>query len=126
MAGKAVFTTKEIIEALQEADGYVSKAASLLGCSVMTLYNYRDRHPTVREAWQDIKERRHDFVENSLHKLIRDLNPAAVIFYLKTQCKDRGYVERQEVTGSDGGPVAISTIEIVRPREPDGDPDISS
>jgi len=40
-------------------------------------------------------------------KLIDDLNPTMIIFYLKTQAKDRGYVERQEVTGADGGAVMV-------------------
>jgi hypothetical protein len=40
-------------------------------------------------------------------KLIDDLNPTMIIFYLKTQAKDRGYVERQEVTGADSAPVEL-------------------
>lgn len=91
------YTATQVIEALQEANGYVSKTASILGCTAKTVYNYRDRFVSVAEAWQDIREKRHDFVENKLHNLINEGNPAAIFFYLKTQAKDRGYVERQEV-----------------------------
>jgi hypothetical protein len=115
MARKSSYTAEQIISALHEADGYVSKAASILGCSAATMYNYRIRYSTVAEAWNDIHEKRHDFVENALHKLIKSGNPAAIIFYLKTQAKGRGYVERQEITGADGGPVSITQIEIVKP-----------
>lgn len=94
------FTAAQVIQALEDADGYVSKTASLLGCSVQTIYNYRDRFVTVAEAWSNIKEQRHDFVENALHKQIKQGNITAIIFYLKTQAKDRGYVERQEVEHS--------------------------
>jgi hypothetical protein len=44
-----------------------------------------------------------------LFKLIKEGNVAATIFYLKTQGKQRGYIERQEVTGADGAPI----IEII-------------
>ena len=116
MAGKAQFTAEEIIDALKQADGYISKTMSLLGCSAQTVYNYRDRMPTVAQAWKDIREKRHDFVENALHKAIKDGNVTAMIFYLKTQAKDRGYVERQEITGAEGGPLQIAAIKIVKPR----------
>jgi hypothetical protein len=42
-------------------------------------------------------------------KLIKDGNVAATIFFLKTQGKRRGYIERQEVTGAEGAPI----IEII-------------
>ena len=105
MARSNGFTAAQVIKALEDADGYVSKTASLLGCSVPTVYNYRDRYATVAEAWQNIRERRHDFVENALHKQIKEGNMTGIIFYLKTQAKDRGYVERSELTGADGKPL---------------------
>jgi len=33
----------------------------------------------------------------------------ALIFYLKCKGKKRGYVERTEVTGADGGPIELIT-----------------
>ena len=102
MAKKNGFTATQVIQALEDADGYVSKAASLLRCSPRTVYNYRDRFVTVAEAWEAIREKRHDFVENALHKQIQNGNVTAIIFYLKTQAKSRGYIERQEIE-HDGG-----------------------
>ena len=110
MAKKNGYTAAQVIQALEDADGYVSKAASLLRCSPRTVYNYRDRFITVAEAWEAIRERRHDFVENALHKQIKDGNITAIIFYLKTQGKGRGYIERQEFTGKDGGTLQIEYI----------------
>ena len=108
MANKNGYTAAQVIDALQQAQGYVSKAASILGCTVQTVYNYRDRYTTVAEAWEGIREKRHDFVENKLHEQINSGNVTAIIFYLKTQAKERGYVERQELSGVDGKDLAVS------------------
>ena len=110
MAKNKSYTAQQVIEALEQAQGYVSKAASLLGCSSRTVYNYRDKYSSVAEAWADIKERRHDFVENALHGQIKEGNVTAIIFYLKTQCKERGYVERQEITGANDDPINARLI----------------
>ena len=97
MANKEQFTPDKIIAALKQAKGYVSNAAGILGCTCPTIYNYANRYPDVRIAWDDIKEARHDAVEMKLHDQIDSGNVAAIIFYLKTQAKHRGYVEKQIV-----------------------------
>lgn len=107
MANDNRYTAQQVINAIKEADGYVSKTASLLGCSVQTVYNYRNNYPTVATVWHDVREKRHDFVENALHKRIKEGSDTAIIFYLKTQAKDRGYVERQEHTGADGDVIRV-------------------
>ena len=115
MAKKNGYTAQQVIDALEEGRGYVSKAASLLGCSPRTVYNYRDKYTSVAEAWAAIREARHDFVENKLHESINSGNVTAIIFYLKTQCKDRGYVERQEVQHSG----EIKSITYIKENRPD-------
>jgi hypothetical protein len=109
MARKKAYTVQEVIEALEHGQGYVSQAAAYLGCAVQTIYNYRDRYPTVADAWDAIREKRHDFVENALMTQIKAGTVASTIFYLKTQAKDRGYVERveQRISGEGGGPVYV-------------------
>ena len=41
-----------------------------------------------------------DFAESSLYKQIKDGNTSATIFFLKTQAKRRGYIEKQEIEHS--------------------------
>ena len=43
-----------------------------------------------------------DFVESKLLQKIKDGDTSAIIFYCKTQLKERGYTERKEITGADG------------------------
>lgn len=54
------------------------------------------------------REMRLDFAEAQLLKNIQAGKEASLIFFLKTQGKRRGYVERTEITGADGGPLEVS------------------
>jgi len=45
--------------------------------------------------------------EGKLYQNIANNDTTSIIFYLKTQAKQRGYVERYEHTGKDGGDLSI-------------------
>ena len=99
---KPVFTDKKIIDALKKAGGFYSKAASLLGCSRQTILDARKRSPELERTLKDIRESYVDMAEISLINLVREGELGAICFFLKTQGRSRGYVERQELTGKDG------------------------
>ena len=101
-------TAGEVIEALKKHQGLAALAADSLGVTVQTIYNYRDKYPSVAEAIFHLREKRHDVVEGKLWSRINSDDTTAIIFYLKTQAKGRGYVERYEHGGTDGNP-AIKT-----------------
>ena len=61
--------------------------------------------PAYAEAYNEIKELAIDFAESHLHQLIAKGDVASTIFFLKTKGKGRGYVERTEITGSEGAPI---------------------
>ncbi len=103
-------TAKRMIEAVIEAEGYASKAAHLLGVSRASFYNYLKRYPTVKAELENVREARHEFVESKLMQAIKKGNLTAIIFYLKTQGKHLGYVERQELTGAGGKGIQIEFV----------------
>ncbi len=108
MAKEQRYKQQEIISVVERSEnGDESEVADYLGCTTRTLRNYKKRYPAVQEAFDLRKERQKDFVEGRLMDQIKRGNITAIIFYLKTQAKDRGYVERQEVTGANGGAIVV-------------------
>jgi hypothetical protein len=91
-------------------------AAEKLGCEAQTVYNYRDRYPAVRAAMESEDGKIDDIAEMKLYQALVAGESWAVQFRLRTKGKDRGYTERNEVTGSDGGAIKL-TVEYVNKRE---------
>jgi len=94
--GKRRFKTAQIIEAIEMAGGNLTQASRLLKCNRNTIYKYINDFPTVKETYERVNEETIDFVEDKLMDQIKKGNITAIIFYLKTKAKHRGYVERQE------------------------------
>ena len=101
------YTANQMIEALREKHGNLSAAARFLGCSRNTISRYIEQYPTVKAVADEERETLIDFAENQLFKQVQEGNITAIIFTLKTIGKHRGYVERQEVTGANGGAIIV-------------------
>lgn len=99
------FTPAQVIQALQLSGGVFSLAAEKLKCARSTVGYYVGRYKPVEEALEDISEELLDLGEAQLITFMRDKYFPAVCFYLKTKGKKRGYSERVEQTGADGGPM---------------------
>jgi hypothetical protein len=97
---------KTMLEALERSLGIVSTACEKAAISRQTHYNWLKDDTEYKEAVRAIEERTIDFAESHLHALIKDKNPAAVIFFLKTKGKNRGYVERQEIEVNEPRPLS--------------------
>jgi len=103
-------TAARIIKAITESSGLLTLAAAKSGIGYRTIVRYVAEFPSVKAAAQDAHERMLDFAEGKLYEKIKSGDNACIIFYLKTQAKSRGYIERQEVTGSEGGPIPFKII----------------
>ena len=99
----------EIEQALRDTKGMVSVAAKKLGFTRAALYERIQRSDRLKEVVGDEREAMTDTAELALHRAIVNGEAWATCFYLKTQGKSRGYVERQELTGANGGPIATTT-----------------
>lgn len=97
--GRPKFTVDQIIAALRAKRGMVYLAARALQCDAKTIYNAMRRHPEILAARDEQRGQMVDAAESSLHKLILEGNVSATIFFLKTQGRDRGYIEKTEQTG---------------------------
>lgn len=106
--GKRKFSAEAMIQAIRDTKGLASLAAKRLGCDPETVRIYAKRYPTVAAALQEERERMTDIAELSLYNQIQAGEGWAVCFYLKTQGRARGYVERHEYTGPDGTPMRIT------------------
>ncbi|QDP57500.1 MAG: hypothetical protein Unbinned2072contig1001_14 [Prokaryotic dsDNA virus sp.] len=88
---------KSVLEALEKSLGIVSTACKKVGISRRTYYNWYNNDSVFKAAVDDINEMALDYAESKLHGLIKDSNVAAILFYLKTKGKSRGFIERNEV-----------------------------
>jgi transposase-like protein len=104
------FSPEQMVRALEESKGLIAPAARALGCSRDTIRKYLDEYGEVAQAKLDQREAVTDMAENSLYEAIRRGEAWAVCFYLKCMAKDRGYIERAELTGNGGGPVKIKLV----------------
>lgn len=90
------------IQAFQKSFGNISKACEKIGVSRQTYYDWRNDDPMFLEAVKNVKDGAVDMAETALLKQITEGNTTAIIFYLKTQAKDRGYGDQIQVEHSGG------------------------
>jgi len=102
-----LFTAEQFIKAIPGTGGIVSLIAKKVGCTWHTARKYIDRYATVQQAWRDECEAVLDLAETQAIGAIRKGDPQMVRWYLATKGKQRGYTERHEVTGAEGGAVRV-------------------
>ena len=108
-------TAEAVTAAIRDMNGNISAVARRLGVCRQTVYSYIERHPSVKDVLVESRETMIDNAESALYRAVLNGEAWAVCFFLKTQGKSRGYVERQEVTGADGGAIVMQW-----PDEPGG------
>ena len=104
------YTAQQMIDALAESMGMISPAARKLGCSRDTIRRYLAEYPEIAEAIEDANEEVNDIAELKLLDAIKRGEAWAICFRLKTKAKNRGYVEKAELTGTNGAPVKIKLV----------------
>lgn len=87
------------LDALATCLGNVTEATTLVGMSRATHYDWLKNDPEFKAAFdaQDYGEQLKDLIEKKLVEKLNLNDTAVIIFMAKTKCKDRGYIERQEI-----------------------------
>lgn len=106
------WTPAEILSVIEPNYGLRTQIANRLGCSLQTVRRYAKEFPEIQEALANQDDRVNDLAELSLIRAIIKGEAWAVCFRLKTRAKDRGYVERKEVSGPGGGPIQHQDLDI--------------
>jgi hypothetical protein len=101
---------QKIIKAIRESKGLLTLAAAKAGVSYWTVWKYAQDFPSVKQAVEESKEDMLDIAEGKLFQAINSGNMTAIIFFLKTRGKDRGYIERTEHAGIEGQPIEVNII----------------
>ena len=95
-----------MLEALEKSLGIVSTACKMVDISRQTHYAWLKADEEYKSAVNSIQDGVLDFAESHLYKLVKEGNPAATIFFLKTKGKKRGYIERQEIEVQEKKPLS--------------------
>ena len=95
-----------MLEALEKSLGIVSTACKMVDISRQTHYAWLKADEEYKKAVNSIQDGVLDFAESHLYKLVKEGNPAATIFFLKTKGKKRGYIERQEIEVTEKKPLS--------------------
>jgi hypothetical protein len=111
------FSAEQIIEAIQGSGGIMSTIARKLQCDWYTAQKYIADHPTVKAAYDAERASILDLCESVVFRNVQlaqetqrggttgDTSDAKWI--LSRLGKDRGYSERNELTGKDGTPLEV-------------------
>lgn len=91
----------KMLKALEQTLGIVSRAATVAGIERTVHYTWLKEDPDYKHAVENLDDVAIDFAESQLHKRIKNGSDAAIIFFLKTKAKKRGYIERQEISHLD-------------------------
>lgn len=108
---KTQTTIAEVEKAIGKCGGNLSAAARALKITRTAVVHRITAHPHLKELLEECREAQLDFAEAKLEEKIKKGETVPLLFYLKCQGKKRGFVERQEITGKDGGPIAQVEIQ---------------
>jgi len=88
---------KDFIEALRNNLGHISNACEAAKISRRTYYLWIEKDKNFKEDVDHVQDSLLDLAECKLLENIENNENTAIIFYLKTKGKKRGYIEKQEL-----------------------------
>ncbi|MEI6221188.1 MAG: hypothetical protein WCP97_00590 [bacterium] len=103
---------QEMLQALEKTLGVATSAAQKAGIIPNTHYRWMNEDEEYKAGVAKIQDIAKDFVESQLFRGIQEGNPSLIIFYLKTKCKDRGYIESSNINlgGQEDNPLLVKEV----------------
>ena len=89
-----------IKNAIADSGGIIATIAERLGCEWHTAKSYIEKYEETKAAYETESESVIDLAESKLIENIQANDNTAILFYLKTKGKKRGYIERNEIEHS--------------------------
>ena len=84
---------EQVLKAIPGSLGIIGVIAKRLGVDRSLILDYHTKYPEVAKALQDEEEGKKDLIESAFINLVNEGNERAILFGMKTLCKDRGYHE---------------------------------
>jgi hypothetical protein len=109
LTGIAIYSQEQIIQALQNQLGHIGLAAAELNVPRGQLMKYLIDNPDIAEIKKQIKEATKDDAESLLVEGMKT-DHTLLMFYLRTQCQDRGYGTSSSTTikGDKDNPLQVN------------------
>lgn len=109
MAARAATDAAKLRDTLVKYRGNMSATGRALRVSRQAVRERVEASEDLKFLVVELREARVDNAEDKLDKAVSKGEPWAIALTLRTLGKGRGYVERNETSGPDGGPVQTVT-----------------
>lgn len=87
----------KLLESLRNNLGNITLSCEEVGLNRSAYYSLMERNAEFKAEVEEIQNICLDVVENALFRNVRAGDTTAIIFYLKTKGRKRGYSERTEI-----------------------------
>jgi len=91
---------QDFLNLFEQKANNIMLTCKAIGIERATYYQWYKEDDEFKEKVEHLNEGQIDFAETALKKQIQDGNITAIIFFLKTKGRSRGYVERTELVGT--------------------------
>jgi len=88
---------EKFLEVFENKAGNITLSAKASNIDRTTFYDWIKKDHEFASKVEDLRESLIDHTESQLMTLIQERNVVAILFFLKTIGKKRGYIEKQEI-----------------------------
>lgn len=111
---KGMIQEADLINAIKEVDGYISLVAEKIGVPSSEVKEFVNKSKKLQVLINEIKEAQIEKVEKTLYdSILEKKNPLLLMFYLKCQGQNRGWIDRPtKAGGSEDKPIYIKIMPV--------------